>query len=424
MPQKITNFLLYTTLILGLNSCGGGGSEEITYLPPLPEPEPEVYKSIHVNSYMTDDQEAPKVALTDNGNFFIIWRSQDGAEEGKYNIYAQLFDKKGDKIGYEFRVNNEVNSKNAHDASQLHYDVTSNHLGSFVVVYSTDGATEGSNVFIQYYNDEDATPMMMIQANQGDMEMNMPSVAIDSNNNGDIIITYQSEIDSVVGHKYSLFNPYFELLYTGWIDTRARNYSLDIALNDDQTFISGWNTSSLTDHVNMAKLSADGKILNSYSAPSKTDTNNVQVDIGYDGSVLWLYNLKVDSHWVITGKIFDKTMNQSKDFIDNSAISDFEEKFSAVVDNNNSLYITHVLSSYANATAPNADNTDVYYRIYNYTQDITLVADYGIINIEKLYDQKLPSITVNSTGIVATWQNSAENNKNSDGIYAGILSNL
>ena len=425
MIQKISLFFLSLFILIIFNSCGKENNTTI-FMPTIiePEPEPEVYKSIHVNSTILNEQKAPKIALANNGNFFIIWKSQDGIEEKKYNIYAQLFSSRGDKIGQEFKVNNEANAKIAHDETQLHYDVTSNNFGSFVVVYSTDGATDGANVFIQYYNDEDASPMMTIETNQGDMEQISPSVAIDNNSYGDIIISYQSEMNSIVGHKYSLYNASLELLYTGWIDTRAKNHSLDIALNDDRSFISGWNTSSLTDHVRMAKLSADGKILNDFTTPLTSDTNNVHVDIGYNGSVLWLYKLKVDSSWVISGKIFDNTMTQTKDFIDNQAICDFGEDFSAVLDNNNSLYITHILSSYASATSPNADGTDIYYRIYNHKENIKLVKNYGMINIEKLHDQTVPAISVNPSRVVVTWQNSAENNKHSDGIYAGIVSNL
>ena len=415
-------FIIILTLISGCDKK----STQTTFIPTIiePEPEPEVYKSIHVNSSILNNQKAPKIALANNGNFLVLWKSQDGIEEGNYNIYAQLFNGQGYKIGGEFRVNNEANSKIAHDETQLNYDITANNFGNFVVVYSTDGATSGANVFVQYYNDEDASPVMSLEANQGDMEQIAPSVAIDSNNHSDVIITYQSQTDGLQGHKYSLYSASFELLYTNWIDTKTQNHSLDIALNDDKTFISGWHTSSLTDHVYMAKISEDGKKLSSFKAPNKTNSNNVQVDIGYNGTVLWLYKLKVDTHWVVAGKLFNNTMQESKDFIDREAKCDFGEDFTAVLDNNNSLYIVHSLSSYANATNQNADNSDLYYRLYNHTEEIKLVMNYGLINIEKLYDQKLPAITVNSTGVVATWQNSAEDNKNSDGIYAGILSNL
>ena len=413
-------FILISTLF---NSCSKDNSQT-TFIPTIKEPEPEVYQSLHINSSIANDQKAPKIAIANNGNFLIVWKSQDGVEEGRYNIYAQLLNSRGDKIGGEFKVNNEPNTQNAHNEMNLHYDVTSNGLDNFVVVYSTDGATNAHNVFVQYYGSEDAMPIAMLEVNQNDTEITTPDVAIDSNHNGNIIITYQSEQGATVGHKYSLFNTSHKLLHYGWINTKAKNYNLDVALNDDNSFISGWNTHSLTEHVSMAKLSAEGKILNSFTAPRKTNSNNVQVDIGYDGSVLWLYKLKVDTHWVVSGKLFDKTMTQSKDFIDNEAKCDFGEDFSAVLDSNNSLYIVHVLSSYANATSPYADNSDIYYRVYNHAQDIKLVMNYGMININNLYDQKLPNIAINKTKIVTTWQDSAENNQNSDGIYAGIVSNL
>ena len=424
MLQKFYFSLIIILIFTLFNSCGKKDDTKTTFVPTIIEPEPEVYKTIHVNSSTLNNQKAPKIAVAPNGNFLIVWKSQDGIEQGRYNIYAQLFTKRGEKVGGEFRVNSEANTQNAHDETQLHYDVTANNFGSFLVIYSTDGATDGANVFVHLYSDEEAIPMATLEANQDDTELSTPYIAIDTNYNGDIIITYQSQQGETVGHKYSLYNASLELLYTGWIDKKAKNYELDIALNDDRTFISGWNTRTLTEHVYIAKLSADGKLLNSFKAPRKTNSNNVQVDIGYNGTILWLYKLKVDAHWVVSGKLFNETMTQSKDFIDSEAKCDYGEDFSAVLDNNNSLYITHVLSSYANATSPYADNSDIYYRVYNHAEDIKLVMNYGLINKNNLYDQKLPSIGVNQTRVVTTWQNSAEDNQNSDGIYAGIVSNL
>jgi len=64
-----------------------------------------------VNTFTTNTQTNPDVAIDDNGNFVITWDSwyQDGSNKG---VYAQLFDPNGNKVGNEFLVNTTtVNSQ-------------------------------------------------------------------------------------------------------------------------------------------------------------------------------------------------------------------------------------------------------------------------------------------------------------------------
>ena len=57
-----------------------------------------------VNTFTTNTQTNPDVAIDDNGNFVITWDSwyQDGSNKG---VYAQMFDQNGNKVGNEFLVN-------------------------------------------------------------------------------------------------------------------------------------------------------------------------------------------------------------------------------------------------------------------------------------------------------------------------------
>jgi hypothetical protein len=56
-----------------------------------------------VNSYTTNDQAAPKVAILADGNFIVVWEGEGSA--GTYSIYAQRFNgTNGGKLGTEFTV--------------------------------------------------------------------------------------------------------------------------------------------------------------------------------------------------------------------------------------------------------------------------------------------------------------------------------
>ena len=60
-----------------------------------------------VNTYTAIDQMTPALAMNDDGNIVIAWQSnlQDGSFFG---IYAQRYDRYGNPVGDEFRVNTQT----------------------------------------------------------------------------------------------------------------------------------------------------------------------------------------------------------------------------------------------------------------------------------------------------------------------------
>ena len=59
-----------------------------------------------VNTYTTDGQIAPKVAMAPNGKFVITWEGY-GQDDG-YGVYAQMYGSSGTAVGSEFRVNSYI----------------------------------------------------------------------------------------------------------------------------------------------------------------------------------------------------------------------------------------------------------------------------------------------------------------------------
>ena len=57
-----------------------------------------------VNTNIANEKKNPYVSMNSNGEFVIVWTSygQDGWEDG---IFAQKFDKYGNKVDTEFQVN-------------------------------------------------------------------------------------------------------------------------------------------------------------------------------------------------------------------------------------------------------------------------------------------------------------------------------
>src|SRR4029079_269730 len=102
-----------------------------------------------VNTYITDDQDLPDVAMDAAGNFVVVWMSknQDFTNNTTKCIYGQRFDATGARIGGEFLVNSTT--ANNQDQPTIAMDST----GRFVVAWKTDKVSgSGSDVMAQLYD--------------------------------------------------------------------------------------------------------------------------------------------------------------------------------------------------------------------------------------------------------------------------------
>jgi hypothetical protein len=99
-----------------------------------------------VNTYTTDIQLAPAVAVDAVGNFVVVWRS-DIQDTGTSGIFAQRYDATGVRRGGEFQVNTYTTN------AQRNASVAADAVGNFVVVWSSytqDGSKFG--VYGQRYD--------------------------------------------------------------------------------------------------------------------------------------------------------------------------------------------------------------------------------------------------------------------------------
>jgi hypothetical protein len=92
-----------------------------------------------VNTYTTGEQYAPDLAMDAGGNFVVVWQSlgQDGDADG---VFGQLYDATGTPRGGEFQINTYTTN------SQRSPAVAMNPGGNFVVVWRSrnqDGSYDG-----------------------------------------------------------------------------------------------------------------------------------------------------------------------------------------------------------------------------------------------------------------------------------------
>ncbi|MDZ8109755.1 MAG: putative Ig domain-containing protein [Nostoc sp. DedQUE12a] len=140
-----------------------------------------------VNTYMTNSQSNPTVAMDADGDFVISWQSKDPNENGfSYAIYAQRYNSAGVPIGSEFQVNTYTNSKQDNPTIAIDAD------GDFVIAwtsYAQDGS--GFGIYAQRYNSAGVAQGSEFQVNTyTDNHQYNPTVAMDAD--GDFIISWTS----------------------------------------------------------------------------------------------------------------------------------------------------------------------------------------------------------------------------------------
>ncbi len=146
-----------------------------------------------VNTYTTDDQKSPAVAMDAAGNFVVTWESsgEDGSDAG---VYAQRYNAAGSPLGNEFRVNTYTMSYQWEPAVAMDAD------GDFVVAWqsrSQDGS--GWGIYAQRYNAAGV-------AQGGEVRVNTyttghqagAAVAMDAD--GDFVVAWQSDAQDGSGY--------------------------------------------------------------------------------------------------------------------------------------------------------------------------------------------------------------------------------
>lgn len=153
-----------------------------------------------INSYTTEGQYAPAVAMDGPGNFVVVWdsRYQDGSY---YGVFGQRFTSAGSPLGSEFQANNFT----AND--QLDPAVAADASGNFVVAWKSTGQ-DGSNygVFGQRFSPVGAPAGSEFQINSYTTnDQGPPAVAMDGS--GNFVVVWASRYQD--GSDYGVFSQRF-----------------------------------------------------------------------------------------------------------------------------------------------------------------------------------------------------------------------
>jgi hypothetical protein len=192
-----------------------------------------------VNTYTTLDQQYPSVAMDSNGNFVIAWDS-DGQDGSMRGVYAQRYDSSGNPVGSEFQVNTYTTNKQAAPS------VAMDSNGNFVITWYSEGQDgDGDGVYAQRYDSSGNPVGSEFQVNTyTTLDQRNTSVAMDSN--GNFVIAWDSDLqdggdDGVYAQRYdSSGNPVGSEFQ---VNTYTNGYqsASSVAMDSNGNFVIAWS---------------------------------------------------------------------------------------------------------------------------------------------------------------------------------------
>lgn len=194
------------------------------------------------NTFTTDSQRLPQVAVDADGDFVITWSSnlQDG--DG-YGAYARRFTAAGVALGGEFRVNDVTAGK------QMSSSVALDDDGDFAIAWESENVDGSSDAVMLQLYDANGTPRGANRRanNTTTSAQRNPSVAIDDD--GDITVAWQSLLQD--GSSWGVYGQRFAWNVTARaeemqfnVTTASGQFNANVGVDADGDFIVAWTSQS------------------------------------------------------------------------------------------------------------------------------------------------------------------------------------
>ena len=153
-----------------------------------------------VNTFTTNDQRYPSVALAGgSGDFVVVWQS-DAQDGSSYGAFGQHFSASGAPLGPEFRANTFTTGNQGHAGPSVAVDPS----GNYVVTWSSFGQDgDGSGVFAQRYSSTGASlgPEFRVNTSTASHQA-LSSVATDASGNF-VVVWTTSFPENVWGQRFA-----------------------------------------------------------------------------------------------------------------------------------------------------------------------------------------------------------------------------
>ena len=202
-----------------------------------------------VNTYTTSAQYEPKVALSADGDFVVVWASfgSVGTDSSYFSIQGQRYASDGTTAGAQFQVNTYTTS------FQYGQSVGSDADGDFVVVWESSGSggTDSSYFSVQgqRYASDGTTAGAQFQVNTYTTAFQrFPSVAFSAD--GDFVVVWasngsggsDSDAFSIQGQRYASDGATAGAQFQVNTYTVNSQYHPSVGLDSDGDFVAVWTS--------------------------------------------------------------------------------------------------------------------------------------------------------------------------------------
>ena len=201
-----------------------------------------------VNTYTTDFQQFPSVALSADGDFVVVWQSvgSAGTDSDGFSVQGQRYASDGSAVDAEFQVNTYTTAR------QTDPSVGSDADGDFVVVWQSEGSagtdSDGSSVQGQRYASDGSAVGAEFQVNTYTTNTQVdPTVSLDADGNFVVVWTsFESGTDlsprGILGQRYASDGSTIGGEFQVNSYTTSDQSSPSVALSDDGNFVAAWSS--------------------------------------------------------------------------------------------------------------------------------------------------------------------------------------
>jgi hypothetical protein len=390
-----------------------------------------------INSYTTGSQRRPAVAMDADGDFVVAWTSTESSGDDDWygSVQARLFDSSGTPQGPEFQVNTYTTNTQSTPTVAMDAD------GDFVIAwysYGSDGGdTDASSIRARRFNSAGVGQGTEFQVNQYSTGWQYAAdIAMDQD--GGFIIVWDSEgssgtdsdLDSVQGRRYNSLGTAQGGEFQLNTYTTSTQSDPEIAIAADGSFVAVWDSHGSAGDDD-SSWSIQARRFNSLGTGQgaefqvNTETNSHQwaSDIGMDTDgnfvVVWGSQggtIDVDDQSV-RARLYDETGTPLSDqFLVNTYSTNGQEQPAVAMDSDGDFVVTW------RSLGSNGDDSEGWSQQgQKFHKSGTAVNGEFQLNAHTTGDQNYSKVAMDAEGnFIAIWGNGVAHDSDSSGV-AGQL---
>ena len=373
------------------------------------------------NTSYVGPQTHSSVAIDDDGDYVITWKSGNNQDGSGFGIYAQRYNNLGAAQGGEFLVNSYTTGDQSSPA------IAMNSVGDFVIAWASinQDKNDGTGIYAQRYsaNGTIQGPEFLVNT-YTTLSQNFPTIAMESN--GDFVIVWESDGQDLSGN--GIYGKRFDALGVGGAEFQISTFSANqqrypsVAMDNDGDFAVSWISygqegSGSIYGIYARRYDNTGTVQGAEFLVNTTTTDNqffptTAMDTDGDFVVAWMSNVQTGDN---SNGIYAQRFNASGTAVGtelhvNTYTTGVQTEPSVAMDDNGDFVV---------AWYSNLQDDGVYSGVYAQRYN-AWGSKLGIefkVNTQTTYTQRYPSAAMDNSGdFIISWESYQDGS--SYGIYA------